>query len=66
MDFHPCSTLILTLAGFAITAKAEAGAAAAGSSLVAVAQQADIGATSCLPKLIQGACMTAHWAVGEV
>lgn len=52
-------TLILTLAGLAIAAQAEPGAAAAGSSLVAVAQQADIRATSRLPKLIQGACMTA-------
>lgn len=66
MAFHQRTPLILTLAGLAITAKAEAGTAAARSCLVAVAQQADIGATSRLPKLIQGACMTANWAEREV
>lgn len=52
--------LILTLAGLAIAAKAESGAAAAGTGLVAVAQQTDVRATSSLPKLIQGTCMAAH------
>lgn len=51
---------ILTLAGFAIAAKAESGAAAAGTGLVAVAQQADVWATSSLPKLIWRTCMAAH------
>lgn len=53
--------LTLTLAGFAIAAEAESRAAAAGATLVAVAQQADVGATSSLPKLIQGTCMATHW-----
>lgn len=52
--------IILTLARLAVATKAEAGAAAACTSLMAVAQQADIGATSRLPKLIQGASMTAN------
>lgn len=54
------SVLILTLAGLAITTKAEAKATAAGTSLVAVTQQTDVRATSSLPKLIQGTCMAAH------
>lgn len=56
--FPPLPTL--TLAGFAVAAEAEAGAAAAGPGFVAVAQQADIGATSSLPELIRGASVAAH------
>ena len=54
------SVLILTLAGLAITAKAESRATAAGTGLVAVAQQTDIRTTSSFSKLIQGTCMAAH------
>ena len=50
----------LTLAGLAVAAEAEPGAAAAGSGLVAVAQQADVGATSSLPELIHGTSVAAH------
>lgn len=53
-------SLILTLAGFAITAEAEAGATAASTGFVAVAQQTDVGTTSSLSKLIQGTRMAAH------
>lgn len=50
----------LTLAGLAVAAEAEAGAATAGSGFVAVAQQADIRATSSLAELIHGASVAAH------
>lgn len=56
--FPPARTL--TLAGLAVAAEAEAGAATAGSGFVAVAQQTDIGATSSLPELIHGASVAAH------
>lgn len=57
---HFPSTRILTLAGLAIATQAEPGAAAAGSGLVAVAQQTDIRTTSCLPELIQGTRVAAY------
>lgn len=56
--FPPVQTL--TLAGLAIAAEAEAGAATAGPGFVAVAQQTDIGATSSLPELIPSASVAAH------
>lgn len=56
----------LTLAGFAVAAEAESKATAASASLVAVAQETNVGATSRLPKLIQGTCMAAHWGKRQV
>ena len=53
---------VLTLAGLAITAQAEAGATAAGAGLVAVAQETDVRATSSLPKLVWSTGMTTHCA----
>lgn len=51
---------VLTLAGLAVAAEAEPGAAAAGPGLVAVAQETDVGAAAGLPELIQGARVAAH------
>lgn len=53
-------SLLLTLAGLPIAAQAEPGAAAAGSGLVAVAEQADVRAAARLPKLVQGTGVAAH------
>ena len=49
-----------TLAGFAVAAQAEAGAAAAGAHLVAVPQQTHVRAAAGLPVLIKGTRVTPH------
>lgn len=59
--------MVLTLAGLPVTPQAEAGATAAGTGLVAVPQQTDVGAASWLLKLVRGTRMTllSHWAPGD-
>lgn len=58
---HSSPSLSLTLARLPITAQAEAGAATAGPSLVAVGQQADVRAAAGLPILVILAGMAPHW-----
>lgn len=50
----------LTLAGFAVAAQTETGAAAAGARLVAVPQQAHVRAAAGLPMLVGGTRVTPH------